>query len=64
MKNDLRDGLEGKAVGSDVCACARIGAEITVPINSETERWTWDVLNLPPFKSAAEASQQNLINKI
>lgn len=46
-----------------VCVSVQIGVEITVQINSETERRMWDVLNLPPFKSAAEASQQNFINK-
>lgn len=63
-RNDLRDGLGGQAGGSSAaCAYARVGLEITVQINSETERRMWDVLNLPPFKSAAEESQQNFINK-
>lgn len=63
-RNDLRDGLGGRAGGSsDACAYVRIGQEITVQINSETERRMWDVSNLPPFKSAAEESQQNFINK-
>jgi len=62
LKNYLRDGLEGKAVGSsDVCVPRGVG--ITVQINSATERRMWDVFNLPPFKPAAEASRQNFINK-